>query len=61
MYNIVVDAVVAQTVEHFLGKEEVGSSSLLNSSKKITTIFNGRYFFVFVSIIYFTVKHNTNN
>ena len=34
MYNIVVDAVVAQTVEHFLGKEEVGSSSLLNSSRK---------------------------
>ena len=29
-----VDAVVAQTVEHFLGKEEVGSSSLLNSSRK---------------------------
>ncbi len=25
-------AVVAQQVEHFLGKEEVGSSSLLNSS-----------------------------
>ena len=27
---------VAQQVEHFLGKEEVGSSSLLNSSKKYT-------------------------
>ena len=26
-------AVLAQQVEHFLGKEEVGSSSLLGSSK----------------------------
>jgi hypothetical protein len=26
------DAVVAQLVEHLLGKEEVGSSNLLNSS-----------------------------
>ncbi len=26
-------AVVAQSAEHFLGKEEVGSSNLLNSSK----------------------------
>ena len=36
-----VDAVVAQTVEHFLGKEEVGSSSLLNSSKNPRTIVRG--------------------
>ncbi len=27
-------AVVAQLVEHILGKDEVGSSSLLNSSKR---------------------------
>ncbi len=34
MYTIIVaNAVVAQSVEHFLGKEEVGSSNLLNSSK----------------------------
>ncbi len=34
MYNVIVaNAVVAQSVEHFLGKEEVGSSNLLNSSK----------------------------
>ena len=31
---------VAQQVEHFLGKEEVGSSSLLNSSKKRTEFFS---------------------
>ena len=35
MYNVIVaNAVVAQSVEHFLGKEEVGSSNLLNSSRK---------------------------
>jgi hypothetical protein len=30
-------AVVAQSVEHFLGKEEVGSSNLLNSSNYSNT------------------------
>ena len=40
-----VDAVVAQTVEHFLGKEEVGSSSLLNSSTEKTDFDRNLSFF----------------
>ena len=39
-------AVVAQQVEHFLGKEEVGSSSLLNSSIKKTDFERNLSFFI---------------
>ena len=35
------DAVVAQSVEHILGKDEVGSSNLLNSSKNPETKVSG--------------------
>ena len=34
IHTVVSDAVMAQVVEHILGKDEVGSSSLPNSSKK---------------------------
>ncbi len=38
----VADAVIAQLVEHFLGKEEVTSSNLVNSSMKSTQFRNFR-------------------
>ena len=38
---------MAQVVEHILGKDEVGSSSLPNSSKKKDTIKNRVFLFVF--------------
>ena len=36
------NAVIAQLVEHFLGKEEVTSSNLVNSSMKSTQFRNFR-------------------
>lgn len=38
------NAVVAQSVEHILGKDEVGSSNLLNSSKNPETFVSGFFF-----------------
>ena len=38
------NAVVAQSVEHILGKDEVGSSNLLNSSKNPETKVSGFFF-----------------
>ncbi len=51
MYTIIVaNAVVAQSVEHFLGKEEVGSSNLLNSSKiKTSRLIETLRFLFFIS------------
>ena len=52
---------MAQVVEHILGKDEVGSSSLPNSSKKKDTIKNRVFLFVFVSVGHNIVCEFTRN
>ncbi len=39
-------AVLAQLVEHILGKDEVVSSNLINSSKNLGTIFGSEVLFI---------------
>ena len=47
LYHIIIErAVIAQEVEHFLGKEEVTSSSLVNSSKNKSTALRCFYFWI---------------
>ena len=41
-------AVIAQSAEHFLGKEEVTSSNLVNSSIVATDFFRGDFLFVLI-------------
>ena len=43
--NVVSNAVMAQVVEHILGKDEVGSSSLPNSSKKSMSFLGLGFFY----------------
>ena len=47
------DAAMAQLVEHILGKDEVISSTLISSSKKILTCKSGDFLFCFVNFIRF--------
>ena len=51
---------MAQSVEHILGKDEVGGSSPLSSSKK-TTIFGGFLFYLFFDLSVIAVQIGTNS
>ena len=42
------NAAMAQSAEHFLGKEEVTSSNLVSSSKNHLNLYSGGFFFYFM-------------